>query len=374
MKIARVESFFIGIPYDHGAPKPIQTSGHERTTMDAVYVKVTTDAGAIGWGEAYGFGACAVTLAALTKVVGPLAEGRDIGEARPADIAAFMLDLRRKTQSQGLNGPVSFAASGLDIALWDIAGKVAGQPVHRLLGSSSSKAGNRQRVPAYASMLKLGAREHLDRVLNVALKRGYRHVKLHEKTVEAVAIAREIVGRDTPLMLDVNCAFTAAEAPAIAERLKPYDLDWFEEPIFPPDDYAALARLRTVGVPIAIGENLGDLNEVRRLLEARAVDVVQPDVCKMGGITETWKALALAREMGVAAEPHSPYYGPGLIASVHLLAAMEAEALCEYFFADLEASPCGAAAIPKDGFLAVPQGPGLGIEVDEGLVERYRAD
>jgi L-alanine-DL-glutamate epimerase-like enolase superfamily enzyme len=367
MKIARVESHFIAIPYEHGAPKPIQTSGRERTTMDAVYVKVTTESGLIGWGEAYGFGACPVTLTALEKVVGPLSEGRDIGDASVGAIAAFMVDLRRKTQSQGLNGPVSFAVSGLDIALWDVAGKVAGKPIHQLLGS-----GNRTKVPAYASMLKLGAREHLDRVLNVALKRGYRHVKLHEKTVEAVAIARGAVGPKLPLMLDCNCAFAADEALGIAERLKPYDLAWFEEPIFPPDDYAALAKLRKLGVPIAVGENLGDLNEVRRLLEAKAVDIVQPDVCKMGGITETWKALQLAHTMGVAAEPHSPYYGPGLIASVHLLAALDHDSLCEYFFSDLAASPCGEAAIPRDGFMAVPEGPGLGIDVDEWLVEKYR--
>jgi D-galactarolactone cycloisomerase len=134
-------------------------------------------------------------------------------------------------------------------------------------------------------------------------------------------------------------------------------------------------------VPIAVGENLGNLNEVRRLLEARAVDIVQPDVCKMGGVTELMKALALARAMNVAAEPHSPYYGPGLIASVHCLAALDEnpdadggghETLCEYFFADLAASPCGEAAIPRDGFLTVPEGPGLGIDVDEGMLEKFR--
>lgn len=370
MKLTRITPFHIAIPYEHGAPKPIQTSGRERTTMDAVYVKVETDAGITGWGEAYGFGACAVTAAALSKMIAPLAEGRAL-EPTPDGVAALMWDLRRKTQSAGLNGPVSFGLSGLDIALWDIAGKVAGKPLHALLGN-----GNKRRVPAYASMLKLGTPEHLKRVLGIAAGRGYRAFKLHEKTVEAVAAARAVVGPGVPLMLDCNCAFLAEEATAVAERLKPYDLTWFEEPIFPPDDYAALARLRKVGVPIAIGENLGNLNEVKRVLEARAADIVQPDVCKMGGVTELMKALALAHAMGTAAEPHSPYYGPGLIASVHCLAALDEpsghETLCEYFFADLAASPCGDAAIPRDGFLTVPDGPGLGIDVDEKLVERFR--
>jgi D-galactarolactone cycloisomerase len=377
MKLTRITPIHIAIPYEHGAPKPIQTSGRERATMDAVYVKVETAAGIVGWGEAYGFGACAVTAAAIAKMIAPLAEGRALAEeGNGAGVAALMLDLRRKTQSAGLNGPVSFGLSGLDIALWDIAGKIAGKPLHALLGK-----GAKRRVPAYASMLKLGQPEHLKRVLGIALARGHRQIKLHEKTVEAVAVARGIVGAHVPLMLDCNCAFLAEEATAVAERLKPYDLAWFEEPIFPPDDYAALARLRAVGVPIAVGENLGNLNEVRRLLEARAVDIVQPDVCKMGGVTELMKALALARAMNVAAEPHSPYYGPGLIASVHCLAALDEnpdadggghETLCEYFFADLAASPCGEAAIPRDGYLAVPEGPGLGVEVDEGMLERFR--
>jgi L-alanine-DL-glutamate epimerase-like enolase superfamily enzyme len=377
MKLTRITPFHIAIPYEHGAPKPIQTSGRERTTMDAVYVKVETDAGVTGWGEAYGFGACPVTLAAFVKMVGPLAEGLTLGApgsnaVTKGDVAALMWDLRRKTQSAGLNGPVSFALSGLDIALWDIAGKTAGKPIHALLGD-----GNKKKVPAYASMLKLGKKEHLEKVLNIALARGHRQLKLHEKTVEAVAIARDVVGPDVQLMLDCNCAFTVDEAPRIAERLKPYNLAWFEEPIFPPDNYVALASLRKIGVPIAVGENLGNLNEVARLLDTKAVDIVQPDVCKMGGITELYKAIGLARVMNVAAEPHSPYYGPGLIASVHCLASLEEmsghETLCEYFFADLAASPCGAAAIPQGGFLTVPNGPGLGIEVDERMLERFRA-
>jgi len=243
--------------------------------------------------------------------------------------------------------------------------------------SGGANRPSKTRIPAYASMLKLGTPENLKRVLGIAGARGYRHFKLHEKTVEAVAVARDVVGPKTPLMLDCNCAFLADEATGIVERLKPYNLAWFEEPIFPPDDYAALARLRAVGVPIAVGENLGNLNEVRRLLEAKAVDIVQPDVCKMGGVTELMKALAVARAMNVAAEPHSPYYGPGLIASVHCLAALDEtdghETLCEYFFADLAASPCGDAAIPRNGYLDVPQGPGLGIAVDEGMLEKYRA-
>jgi D-galactarolactone cycloisomerase len=374
MKILRVTPYHIAIPYEHGAPKPIQTSGRERTTMDAVYVKVETDAGVTGWGEAYGFGACAVTAVAVAKMIAPLVEGRELSpgpELNRGHVADFMWDLRRKTQSAGLNGPVSFAVSGFDIALWDILGKVAGKPVHAILGDGAKK-----RVPAYASMLKLNTRANLEKVLAIALSRGHKQIKLHEKTVEGVKIAREVVGPGVQLMLDCNCAFLADEAPRIAEQLKAYNLAWFEEPIFPPDDYRALAELRKVGVPIAVGENLGNLNEVARLLDMKAVDIVQPDVCKMGGITELFKAIALARVMNVAAEPHSPYYGPGLVASVHVLASLQEaaghETLCEYFFADLAEYPCGEPTIPRGGFLPVPDDPGLGIEVDEKMVARFK--
>src|SRR4051812_22001301 len=116
MKITRITPIHIAIPYEHGAPKPIQTSGRERTTMDAVYVKVETDAGVVGWGEAYGFGACAVTTAAIERMIAPLAEGRDLADGSVEGMRAVTWDLRRKTQSAGLNGPVSFGLSGLDIA------------------------------------------------------------------------------------------------------------------------------------------------------------------------------------------------------------------------------------------------------------------
>ena len=362
MKIARIEPFFIGLPYDHGAPKPVLGTGTVRTTMDAVYVRIDTDDGLTGWGECFGFSACPVTVAAFERLLTPLALGRDCD-----DIAATMLDLRKRTQSSGLNGPVGFALSGIDIALWDITGKRAGKPVHALLGSQG-----KDRIPTYASLLRLNTPDHVGTVCRIALDRGYRHIKLHERTVEAAEAARGAIGTEVGLMLDTNCTFSPTEATRFARALKPCTLDWLEEPIFPADDYAALAALRAEGIPIAAGENLGNLNEVRRIIAAGAVDIVQPDPVKMGGISECWKALQLAEQLGVRAEPHTPYYGPGLIAGLHLIAAMKGHVLSEFFFTDLAANPLGAAAIPRDGFLAVPTGPGLGIEIDEDVLRRYR--
>ena len=143
--------------------------------------------------------------------------------------------------------------------------------------------------------------------------------------------------------------------------------------MFPPDDYKALASLRaSTQIPIAAGENLGNLLDVERILDAGAVDVIQPDPIKMGGITECWKALQMAEERGVQAEPHSPWHGPGLVAALHLIAAMKTDCLAEFYYADLAKSPIGAAGIPRDGFLSVPDGPGLGIRVNEDVLAEFR--
>ncbi len=365
MKITHVEPIIIAIPYEHAAPKPLMGTGQPRTTMDALYIKVETDEGVTGWGEAFGFAACRATATVVEHILAPLARGRD-----PRNIPALMDDFHRRFQSLGRNGPGGFALAGFDIALWDIAGKIAGLPIHRMLGGDGAKT----RVSAYASVLRTGgATEHVRALVKDALSRGYTRVKLHERTVAAVAAAREIAGDGVPLMLDVNCAWTADEAIDMARRLEPFDLKWIEEPTFPADDFEAMARLRrTTKTPVAAGENLGTVNDIRHAVEAGAVDIAQPDVIKIGGITETWKALALAHDLGARGDPHSPYYGPGLIASLHLVAAMREEIPAEFFFADLAASPLGDVIYPRDGEFVVPRGPGLGVEVDEDILARYR--
>ena len=364
MKITGIEPMFLAIPYEHGAPKPSLGTGQQRGTMDACYVRVETDQGLVGWGESFGFACCPITHHIIKTFLAPMAEGRECD-----DIGALMFDLHKRVQNMGRNSPLIFALSGLDIALWDIAGKAKGVPVHRLLGSSGAK----KRVEAYASLLRLDTEANVRKVCDIVLSRGYKHVKLHERTVEATAAARAALGDRFPLMLDTNCTWTPAQAHDMAKRLAPYELTWLEEPLFPPDDYPELARLRAAtDIPIAAGENLGNILDVHRIIAAGAVDVVQPDPIKIGGITECWKALEYAREKGVQAEPHTPWYGPGLAAGLQLIAAMKSECLAEYYFADLEQWPLGEACVPKDGYLAIPEGPGLGIEVDEKVIAKYR--
>ena len=365
MKITQVEPIFVGIPYEHGAPKPQRHGIGVWDTQPILFVRVETDAGITGWGEAFSHASTPVTKTAISEVVAKLAVGRD-----PTDIAALMAELTRMTQSMARSGPVQFALSGLDIALWDIAGKAAGQPVWRLLGGKEHKP----TVPAYASLFRLGTPEHVARVAANARQRGYRHIKLHEHSVEVVAAAREAIGPDVSLMVDTNCYWDDPDQIiAVCKELEPYNIAWLEEPLYPADAYDIMARIRrAVRVPLAAGENLGNYNDVRWIADAKAVDVVQPSVAKIGGITELVKAIAHLNSRGIRAVPHAPFLGPALMAAIHVIAAMPEDVLCEHRFCDLAESPLGDAVVSHNGRLAVPDGPGLGFEIDQGVIEKYR--
>ena len=366
MKISAINVIPVGIPYTHDAPAG---SDPDRALMCAVYVKVGTDAGLTGWGEVFGFGAasCAMSEAAFRLMVTPLALGRQAD-----DIDALMTELFRRTQGSSLKGPVRNALGALDIALWDIKGQAAGAPIWRLLGGD----GARRRIPAYASLLRTGHPDHVASLCISARDRGYRAIKLHERNDEAIAAvarARETVGSDIELMLDVNCTWLPDEVAEKARALLPFGLKWLEEPIYPPDDFAALARLRRdTGIAVAAGENLGTLQEFGRMIDAGAVDYIQPDVSKFGGISEMMKAAQMAEAGGIPFMPHSPLFGPVLIATLHILAALKNDAICEHYYCDLAESPMGNWAIPKAGAFDVPDGPGLGVTVDEGVLARYR--
>ena len=362
MKITSVEPILISVPYDRGGGPVPKADAVPWRNMDTLLVKVETNDGITGWGEAFGFGGCVASATALAKMVAPLAVGRD-----PADIAGLMGDLARKLHNYGRNGPVSFALSGLDIALWDIAGKVKGEPLHRMLGAPKV-----DRVPAYASLLRYGDADLVARNAARAVERGYRRIKLHEITATEVAAARQAIGADGPLMVDTNCPWSAADAFAMAQAFAPYNLLWLEEPVWPPDDYEALAHVRAAGVRVAAGENAGTWVEIAQLIEIAQVDFVQPRVTKIGGITEMKRIIDMADDHGAALAPHSPYFGPGLIATIHICASLPQPAFVERFYCDLEASPFGDQVNAVDGFMRVPQGPGLGLVVDEAVMARYR--
>ena len=159
----------------------------------------------------------------------------------------------------------------------------------------------------------------------------------------------------------------------MARKLKPFNLKWLEEPVWPPEDHAGLARVQEQGgIPTAAGEN-AMLPEFKSMLAAGAVSYAQPSVTKVGGVTQMRKVMMLADVHGVAVVPHSAYFGPGLIASIHCIAAMPGESLVERYDADFAVNPLHGAILPDhNGCLAVPQGPGLGVDSDPAVIAKLR--
>ncbi|MCR0983798.1 mandelate racemase/muconate lactonizing enzyme family protein [Roseomonas populi] len=361
MIIRSVQAVTLALPFEVGGPKP-RFAGRPREFVHMILVRVETADGLVGWGEAFSHVAWEATAAAVTHNIAPVAIGRDA-----TDIEGTIGALRQVFHLFGRTGAIVFALSGLEIALWDLAGKRAGQPVSTLLGGA-----RRDRLPAYASLMRYGDPELVARNAAEAVRRGYSMVKLHEIREAEVRAAREAMGPDVPLTVDTNCPWTVEEAIAVARRFAPYDLLWLEEPVWPPEDYAGLARVRQEGgLRIATGENACNSFEFEALLRAGAADVVQPSVTKIGGIGEWWRAANRARASGVTVAAHSPYFGPGLLASMHLAAAMEGEVPIEIHWCELGASPFGDSVCPEGGMLTVPSGPGLGRDPDPAVLRTF---
>jgi L-alanine-DL-glutamate epimerase-like enolase superfamily enzyme len=358
VKIERVDTIALRIPYDHWAPKPT-FGGIARTTMDCLLVRVTASNGMIGWGEAF-WGGWQATQTALEHWVAPLSVGQD---AADTDMTARF---ERALHNFGRSGPYVYALAGLNIALWDLRGKLEGAPVHALLAGKK-----RGRVEVYASLLAYGGNvENVRRNTARALERGYRQIKLHEKTAEAVAISREAAGADIPIMVDTNCAWLPDAARDAVMAMKPYNPLWVEEPIWPPEDVASLGALRrATGVPLAAGENATGMLEFVNLVAA-GVDYVQPSAIK-NGITSMWEICRSAEASGATCVPHSPYFGPGYLATLHILAAKQKEVALERFFCDLDHMPYGASVPIDNGWVQIPDLPGLGPDPDEELM-RFR--
>ena len=360
MRIARVGTHHLAIPYAYEGPRH-QVGGQSWTTLDMLLVRIETRCGLVGRGEAFGHGSIPATKAALDTLVAPWLLGRDA-----ADITGIGQALARAMHLFGRNGPLTYALSGVDIALWDIAGKRAGLPLHALLGGA-----RRTEVPVYASLLTYGEPARVARNAAQAAAEGYCAVKLHETDPAAVRAARAAVGPDLPLMDDVNCPWTVAQAREMAALLRPLDLHWLEEPVWPPEDHRGLAQVRAGGIPTAAGENVGSLHGFRDLFESGALDVAQPSVTKIGGITEFRRVQALAEAHGVRVVPHCAYFGSGYLASLHLAATL-AEAPLERLWIGLEASPFANWLDAPGGMAAIPDGPGLGCDPDPAVLDRYR--
>ncbi len=365
MKITRVSGVVYRQQLKLTGPGP-NFGGEARDAFETLLVKIETDAGVTGWGEAFPHRVWPALRLLIDTTIGPACVGADA-----ADIAGLMKKLTYLYHNVGRAGVVMFGFSGIDMALWDIAGKVAGKPLYQLLGGKP-----REKIPAYASLLRYGNTDVVVRYCEEALGRGYKDLKIYEIIEKDIAAANDVAKRHGagPLMVDVNAPWTVQEALAMAARLKPLGLKWIEEPVWPPEDFASANQVSKAGVPVAIGENTLSLTDFLRLIETRAVDYIQPSVAKIGGISVMRDIFLAANKAGVAVAPHSAYFGPGLIATAHVLAALSPEPMVERLYCDLSESPLGTWDEPVDGQMRLPQGPGLGCDPEPKLLEKLRVN
>jgi D-galactarolactone cycloisomerase len=351
----------------------------------ACLVEVQTDDGLTGWGEALcqGLQPPQIAAAAIESALAPLLVGAD-----PLQLEPLWHRMYLHTRDYGMKGELIAAISGVDIALWDIAGKSLGQPVWKLLGGAF-----RERVQAYATgFYRIAGQGEAARLADEARQRaaeGFRFLKVKlgfgvaDDLAVMQAVARAIEGQGVRMMIDTNHAYGVADAVRLGRALAPLDLRWYEEPVAA-EDLAGYRELRAkLDVPIAGGENEFTVFGFRQLLEARAVDIAQPDVCAAGGFSACRHIAALALAHGVQVNAHVWGSSVGQVASLHLLCALPTanhalfadEPVFEY---DCSSHPFREALIDKplrhqEGWLARPAGPGLGIEIDRKALERFRA-
>jgi D-galactarolactone cycloisomerase len=239
--------------------------------------------------------------------------------------------------------------------------------VYDLLGGLYTPA-----IRAYASLLRYPSPADVAGACQHWAEAGFAALKLHQIDVESVRVAREAVGAGVELMLDVNCPWSPRDAIRMGRAFEPYGLAWFEEPVWPPEDYRGLAEVsRALETPIAAGENEGLVQGFVDLIAHRAVDILQPSMTKVGGLLEFKKICGLAAAANLPVAPHCFYFGPGLAATLHLIASTPGCLWLEFPTAKLDAPLLAESIEPQHGMVSVPSGPGLGVTLNEEVLARY---
>ncbi|MGI9371253.1 MAG: mandelate racemase/muconate lactonizing enzyme family protein [Hyphomicrobiales bacterium] len=362
MEIVKAETIRLKIPFKDGG-EGVGLFPTQWNELDFLLLKLTTDSGLVGWGEAFSYFCAESVEAILERSLLPLLPGRD-----PQDAETLMRDLEHKVHIIGRYGITTFALSAIDIALWDLRAKAAGCSVADLLGGRKS-----DQVSAYASMVRYGDSELIARIATDAAADGYQTIKLHEITAPEIKACRQAIGPDIAITNDVNCNWSLETTRQMLEELEETNLYWLEEPIFPPEDFKTLSSLRGHGPNIALGENACTRWQFKHMIEEGAGDILQPSITKVGGISEYWAIEQMCAETpDVTLTPHSPYFGPGYLATMQMMSASENPSLFEYLLIEREACLYGSAIQPQDGKISIPDGPGLGLEPDMDVIEAYK--
>ncbi len=369
MKIERVETF----PITAKITDPQGTSQADWSQVSCLLVKVTTDDGIVGWGEGLARKAPRAFAHFVDELFAPMLVGQD-----PFAVEVLWTKMARVFTGRA-GGALIEAVAGVDIALWDIIGKSLGSPLYKVLGHAGRDA-----IPAYASAIGWNDDAVAEHQIGQSLEWGFKEIKVKvgqplKSAMERARLVRERAGPDVKLSVDANWAFNLDESLEMARALADLGYTWFEEPIEPEDLQGYIKLAGRSPVRLAAGESEFTASGARALLASRAIGVVQPDVARSGGITETRKIITLADAHHIAYAPHIGFSGAiCAAASLHLAAASRH---CETYECmifgnplrdSITKSPVAHRTSLIDGRLAIPQAPGLGIEIDEDAVRKLR--
>ena len=340
-------------------------------------VKVTASDGTYGWGEGYG---PATVLEAGVKFLKPIVIGSD-----PMKNDVIWHQMYRKTLDYARRGILVASMSAIDIAIWDLKGKILGVPVSTLLGGA-----HRDKIKPYATGLYFTSHtdpsKEFEEEVNKYISQGFKAIKMKvglgvEEDYKNVKKVKDIIGDDIELMIDANHAYNLREAVSLSRKLEPFNISWFEEPLSP-EFYNQYKELRDkTTIPIAGGECEYLRYGFHQLLRSKSVDILQPDICSSGGLTEAKRISALASVYGVDLIPHTWGTSIGMHVALHFISNLELipgrmkqpDFLMEYDQTEnaLREELTYPSVIMKDGMIEVPKGPGLGLDVNEDVLRKY---
>jgi L-alanine-DL-glutamate epimerase-like enolase superfamily enzyme len=366
MRITDIEVITLGVPQ----PKALGLSlNREIRYRGASLVIIQTDEGVQGIGEGY-----IPEPVIIKNIVEHKLKAMLIGQD-PLDIERLWRKMMMESVYWDQKGQYVSAVSGVDVALWDIAGKYYGVPVYKLLGGDARGDG---KVKAYASDLFWDTPENMEKLAQEYVSLGFSAMKTHlgrglrgdEKRVKRIT---ETIG-EVSLMVDMNCGYSRVEALKVGRMLERYGVYWYEEPLSPydVDGYAYLKR--KLDIPLATGENEFTKWGFKELFLKNAVDFVMPDIVRCGGITETKKICAMAEAFEVVCTPHNWATGVGLAATLQLMACTP---ICEWLefdttqFSLYEPLLKNPVEIDGKGMVTVPTAPGIGVELKKDILEKY---
>ncbi|HWQ80516.1 MAG TPA: mandelate racemase/muconate lactonizing enzyme family protein [Anaerovoracaceae bacterium] len=392
MVITKIEAIALRVPLQF----PIMDAVYFKDSRDCCFVKIYTNKGITGYGEAITAGGPAVSTKAMIDLeLAPLLIGED-----PSDIEYLWQKMYHFCWHHGRRGIVVSAMSGLDIALWDIKGKMAGLPVYKLLGGYQSKI----RAYASAGFYSTGNEEEIPKLVADAEKlvaKGFKGIKLKigrtmpipmhplsfqpgkdlclfslEEDMKRIEAVRQTVGKDIALMVDANSAYTPYYALQVGRELEKLGVYFFEEPISVEDVEGSAALAAALDIQIAGYETEQTAYGFRHLIEKQAVDIVQPDVTWSGGITECRRIAAIAYAYNKICNPHSFTSAFCIAANMHLACSIPNSEYVEYdqvvannpLIEKLLKEPI---EISKDGYVEHTGKPGIGVEIDEDFFEKY---